>query len=155
MRVGLWRKLSAEELMLLNCGAGEDLESPLDCKEIQLVCPKGNQPWMFIGRTDVETETLTLWPPDRKSWLIWKDCDARKDWGHEEKGTTEDEIASPTRWTWVNSGSWWWTGRPGVLRLTGSQTVRHDWATELNWILHQQVPLCHLGSPRASLLIFF
>ena len=112
------------------------LESPLDCKEIQPVHPKGNQSWMFIGRTDVEAETLILWPPDVKSWLIWKDPDAGKDWGREEKGTMgwDGWMASPTRWTWVwvDSGSWWWTGRPGVLQFMGSQRVRHDWATELN-----------------------
>ena len=66
------------------------LESPLDCKEIQPVHPKGDQSWVFIGRTDVETETPILWPPDSKSWLIWKDPDAGKDWGQEEKGTTEN-----------------------------------------------------------------
>ena len=66
------------------------LESPLDCKEIQLVHPKGNQSWIFIGRTNVEAETPILWPPDAKSWLIWKDPDVGKDWGWEEKGTTED-----------------------------------------------------------------
>ena len=69
------------------------LESPLDCKEIQPVSPKGNQPWMFIGRADAETEALILWPPDAKSWLIGKDPDAGKDWGQEEKGTTEKEMA--------------------------------------------------------------
>ena len=114
------------------------LESPLDCKEIQPVHPKGDQSWVFIGRTDVEAETPILWPPDMKSWLIWKDPNAGKDWGQEKKGTTEDEMAGwplPTRWTWVwvNSGSWWWTGRPGVLQFMGSQKVGHDWATELNW----------------------
>ena len=67
------------------------LESPLDCKEIQPVHPKGNHSWMFIGRTDVEAETLILWPPAAKSWLIWKDPDAGKDW-RQEKGTTEDEM---------------------------------------------------------------
>ena len=66
-------------------------ESPLDCKEIQPVHPKGNQSWVFIGRTDVEAETPELWPPDAKNWLIWKDPDAGKDWRQEEKGTTEDE----------------------------------------------------------------
>ena len=66
------------------------LESPLDCKEIQLVHPKGTQSWVFTGRTDAEAETPILWPPDSKSWLIWKDPDAGKDWGQEEKGTTED-----------------------------------------------------------------
>ena len=68
-------------------------ESPLDCKEIQPVHPKGDQFCVFIGRTDVEAETLILWPPDAKTWLIWKDPDAGKDWGQEEKGTTEDEMA--------------------------------------------------------------
>ena len=67
------------------------LESSLDCKMIQLVHPKGNQSWIFIGRTDAEAETPILWPPDAKSWLIWKDPDAGKDWG-QEKGMTEDEI---------------------------------------------------------------
>ena len=68
------------------------VESPLDCKEIQPVHPKGNQSWIFIGRTTVEAETPVLWPPDVKSWLIWKDPDAGKVWGQEEKGTTEDEM---------------------------------------------------------------
>ena len=67
------------------------LESPLDCKEIQPVHPKGNQSWVFIGRTDVETETPILWPPDGKNWLIWKDHDTGKD-GKQEKGVTEDEL---------------------------------------------------------------
>ena len=68
------------------------LDSPLDCKEIQLVCPKGNQSWIFTERTDAEAETPILWPPDAKSGLIWKDPDAGKDWKQEEKGMTEDEI---------------------------------------------------------------
>ena len=67
------------------------LESPLDCEEIQPVHPKGDQSWVFIGKTDAEAEAPILWPPDAKSWLIWKDPDARKDWG-QEKGTTEDEF---------------------------------------------------------------
>ena len=70
------------------------LESPLDCKEIQPVHPKGNQSWIFIGRTDAEAETPVLWPPDEKNWLIWKDLDARKDWRWEEKGMTEDEMVA-------------------------------------------------------------
>ena len=69
------------------------LESPLDCKEIQPVNPKGNQSWIFIGRTDSEAEAPVFWPPDMKSQLIGKDPDAGKDWGQEEKGTTEDEMA--------------------------------------------------------------
>ena len=68
------------------------LESPLDCKEIKPVHPKGNQSWIFIGRTDAEAETPVIWPPDVKNWLIWKDPDAGKDWRQEEKGTTEDEM---------------------------------------------------------------
>ena len=78
--------------MLLNCGVGEDSESSLDCKEIKPVHPKGNQSWIFIGRTDAETEAPILWPPDRKSWFIRKDPDAGKDWRQEEKGMTEDEV---------------------------------------------------------------
>ena len=78
--------------MLLNCGVGEDFESPLDRKEIQPVHSEGNQSWLFIGRTDVEGETPVFWPPDAKSWLIWKDPDAGKDWGQEEKGMTGDEM---------------------------------------------------------------
>ena len=69
------------------------LESPLDCKEIQPVHPKGDQSWVFIRRTDAEAETPILWPPDAKSWLIGKDPDARRDWGQEQKGMTEDEMA--------------------------------------------------------------
>ena len=98
----------------------------------------GDQSWVFIGRTDVEVETLILWPPHVKSWLIGKDPDAGRDWGAGGEGDDrgwDGWMASPTRWAWVwvNSGSWWWTGRPGVLRFMGSQRVRHDWATELNW----------------------
>ena len=74
------------------------LESPLDCKEIQPVHSKGDQSWVFIGRTDVEAETPILWPPDVKSWLIWKDPDAGKDWRREEKGMTEDEMAGWHHW---------------------------------------------------------
>ena len=80
------------------------LESPLDYKEIKLVNPKGNQPWIFIGRTDAETEAPVLCPPDVKSLPNRKDLDAGKDWGQEEKGTTEDEMGGwypSTQWTWV------------------------------------------------------
>ena len=78
--------------MLLNYGIGEDFKSLLDYKEIQPVNPKGNQPWIYIGRTDAEAETPIFWPPDAKNWLIWKDPDAGKDWRQEEKGMTEDEM---------------------------------------------------------------
>ena len=99
-------------------------ESPLDCKEIQPVHPKGDQPWIFIGRTDAEAETPVLWPLDPKNWLIGKDPNAGKDWRQEEKGTTEDEMVG---WhhqfnghVGPNSGRWWRTGKPGVLQSIGS-----------------------------------
>ena len=116
------------------------LESPLDCKEIQPVHPKGDQSWMFIGGTDVEAETPILWPPDAESWLIWKNPDARKDWGQEEKGTTEHEMVG---WHhWHDGHGFGWTpgvgdGQGGLAccgSLLGSQRVRHDWETDLNWI---------------------
>ena len=89
MRAGQYRRLSAKELMLLNCGVGEvTLESSLDSKEIKPVNLKGNQPWIFTGRTDAEAETPILWPPVVKNWLIGKDPDAGKDWRQEDKGTT-------------------------------------------------------------------
>ena len=127
------QRIDAFELML-----EKTLESPLDCKEIQPVHSEGDQPWDFFGRNDAKAETPVLWPPHAKSWLMGKDSDAGRDWGQEEKGMPEDEMAwmaSLTRWTWVsvNSGTWWWTGRPGVLRFIGSQRVGYDWATELNW----------------------
>ena len=80
------RKLSTEELMLLKSGVGEDSWSPLDCKEIQPVYPKGNQSSMFIGRVDAEAETPILWPPDVKNWLVWKDPDDWKIEGGRRKG---------------------------------------------------------------------
>ena len=92
-------------------------------------------PEYFIGRTDAEAETPILWTPDAKRWLIWKDPDAGKDWRQEKDRGWDGCLASPTQWTWVwvNSGSWWWTGRPGILQSMGSQRVRHDWVTELHW----------------------
>ena len=74
------------------------LESPMDCNEIQSVRSEGDQSWVFLGRTDVEAKTPILWPPHVKSWLIWKDTDSGRDWGQEEKGTTEDEIAGWHHW---------------------------------------------------------
>ena len=82
------------------------LESPLDCKGIKPVNPKGNQSWIFIGRTDAEAETLTLWPPDAKNWLIWKDSDVGKDWRQEEKGMTEDEIVGWHHWLSEHEFEW-------------------------------------------------
>ena len=84
--------------MLLNCGVGEDSWESLDCKEIQPVHPKGNQSWIFIGRTCAEAETPVLWPPDAKHWLIGKDPGAGKDWRQEEKGMTENEMVGWHHW---------------------------------------------------------
>ena len=116
--------------MLLNCGVGED------SKEIQPVHPKGDQCWMFIGRTDVEAETPILWPPDAKSWLMCKDPDAGKDWGQEEKGTTEDETIG-----WhhqLNGHGFGWPlgvgDGQGGLACCGSWGRRESDMTEwLNW----------------------
>ena len=111
------------------------LRVPLDSKGIKPVNPEGNQPWIFIGRTDAEAEAPILWLPDAKSRLTGKDPDVGKYWGQEDKRVTEDEMASPTQWTWVSvsSGSWWWTEKLGVLQSVGSQNVGHNWGAELNW----------------------
>ena len=112
------------------------LESPLDCKEIQPVHPKGDQSWVFIGRTDVEAETPILWPPDEKNWVIWKDPDAGRDWGQEEKETTEDEMVG--WYHWHNGHGFGWTlgvcdGR-GRLACCGSWGGKESDKTErLNW----------------------
>ena len=116
------------------------LKCPLDYKEIKPVHPKGNQAQIFIGRTDAEARAPILWPPDAESWLIGEDPDAEKDWRQEKEMTDrgwDGWMASLTQWTWVwaSSGSWWWTGKPGVLQSMGLQRVRHSWATGLNHIL--------------------
>ena len=110
------------------------LESPLDCKEIQPVHPIGDQSWVFFGRTDAKAETPILWPPHAKSWLIGKDSDAGKDWGQEEKGMTEDEMAG-----WhhrLNGHEFGWTpgvgdGQGVIHGVAKSRTWLSDW-TELN-----------------------
>ena len=112
-----------------------------DCKEIQPVHPKGDQSWVFIGRTDVEAQTPILWPPDAKGWLILKDPDAGKDWGQEEKGTREDEMVG---WHHQHNGhGFGWTlgvgdGQGGLVCcgswVTKSRTRLSNW-TELNWNL--------------------
>ena len=113
------------------------LVSPLDCKEIQLVHLKGNQFWVFIGRTDAEAETPILWPPDVKSWLNWKDPDAGRDWGQEEKEMTEDEMAGWHRWLDGHEFEWIWelvmdreAWRAVIHGVTKSRTRLSDW-TEL------------------------
>ena len=112
------------------------LDSPLDCKEIQLVHPKGNQSWVFIGRTDAEAETPVLWPPHAKCWLNGKDPDAGRDWGQEEKGMTENEMAGDLMgmilrklWELVMDRETWHAVIHGVAK---SRTWLSD-RTELNW----------------------
>ena len=112
------------------------LESSLDCKEIQPVNPKGNESWIFIGRTDAEAETPILWPPDAKNWLIGKDPDAGKDWRQEEKGTTEDGMVG---WHYRLNGHEF-EQSPGVRDGQGSQACCSPWGCkkldtteQLNW----------------------
>ena len=122
------------------------LESPLDNREIQPVHPKGDQSWVFTGRTDARSwnsNTLATWYEElthlKRPWC-WERLKAGGD--GDDRGW-DGLMASPTQWTWVwvNCGSWWWTGRPGVLRFMGLQRVGHDWATELtDW----QVPKIQL-----------
>ena len=113
------------------------LESPFDCKEIQPVHSEGDQPWDFFGGNDAKAETPVLWPPHaemthwKRLWC-WEGLEAG---GERDDRGWDGWMASLTRWTWVwvNSGSWWWTGRPGMLQFMWLLRVRHDWATELNW----------------------
>ena len=137
VRVGLWRKLSAEELMLLNCGVGEDSWESLGPQRDTT----GDQSWVFIGRTDVEAETSIFWPPDAKSWLIGKDPDAGKDWG-QEKGMTENEMVG---WHhWLDAHEFGWT--PGVgdgqggLTCWGSWGLKEsdttEWLNWTEWLIH-------------------
>ena len=119
------------------------LESPLDCKEIQPVHPKGGQSWVFIGRTDAEAETPILSPPHAKSWLIWKELDAGKDWRQEEKGTTEDEMVGWHHWLDRRESEW----TLGVGDGQGGLACCDSWGrkeldttewliwSDLNWIL--------------------
>ena len=132
--VGLWRKL--KNWCFWTVVLEKTLESPLDCKEIQLVHSKGDHSWVFFGRTDAKAETAILWPPHVKSWLIGKDSDAGRDWGQKEKGTTEDEMAE---WHhWLDGREFEWT--PGVgdgqggLSCCGSWGCKElDRTEQLNW----------------------
>ena len=143
------------------------LESPLDCKEIQPVHPKGDQSWVFIGGTDAEAETPILWPPDPESWLIWKDPDAGKDWGQEERGTTEDEMVG---WQHQHNGhGFGWIlgvgdGQGGLACYSSWGRKESDTTEQLNWssfswlvntyswatswlLLHKQMPSKEKKSP--------
>ena len=137
VRVGLWRKLSPEELMLLICGVGEDSWESLELQGDPTSPSKGDQPWVFFGRNDAEAETPVLWPPHANSWLIGKDSDAGRDWGQEEKGTTEDEMAG---WHhWLDGREFEWT--PGVGDGQGGLACCDSWGCKesdmterLNWL---------------------
>ena len=141
VRIVLWGKLSAEELMLLNCGVGEDSWESLVLQGDPTSPFEGDQPWDFFGGNDAKAETPILWPPHTKSWLIGKDPDAGRDWGQEEKGTTEDELA-----VWyhrLDGCEFEWTlgdgdGQGGLAccdlwgHKESDTTERLKW-TELNW----------------------
>ena len=139
VRVGLWRKLSTEELRLLNCGVGEDSWESLGLQgdpTSPFFHSKRNQSWVFFGRNDSKAETPVLWPPHEKSWLTEKDPDTGRDWGQEEKGTTEDEMAG-----WhhrLNGRKSEWT--PGVGDGQGGLACCDSWGRKesdmterLNW----------------------
>ena len=135
VRVGLKRKLSAKELMLLTVVLDKPLESPLDCKESQPVCPKGNQSRIFTGRTDVEAETPILWPPDRKNWLIWRPLcwEWLKAGGEGDDRGWDGWMASLTLWTWVE-----WTpgvgdGQGGLACCIPWGHKKSDMTEQLNW----------------------
>ena len=139
VRVGRWRKLSTEELMLLTCGVEEDSWESLDCKKIQQVHPKGDQSWGFIGRTDVDAETPILWPPHAKSWLI----DWKRPWCWEGLGAGGE--GDNRGWDWLDGiteptdmglGGFWELVMDREARhaqFMESQRVGHGWVTELNW----------------------
>ena len=154
VRVGLWRKLSAEEWCFWTVVLEKTLESPLDCKEIQPVHSKGDHSWDFFGRNDDKAETPILWPPDVKSWLIGKDPDAGKDWEQEEKWAAEDEMVG---WHhWLNGHGFGWT--LGVGDGQGSLVCCSSWGrkeayttewlnwTELNWSILSQLSSVPVGA---------
>ena len=146
VRVGLKESWAPKNWCFWTVVLEKTLESPLDCKEIQPVHPKGDQFWIFIGRSDVEAETpghghLMQRTDSFEETLMLRKIEG---WGEGEDRGWNGWMVSPTQWTrvWVNSGSWWQTGRPGVLRSMGSQKVGHDWVTEPNWQYTTYAPIC-------------
>ena len=149
------KKAKHQKIDALNCGIGE-VGSPLDCKEIQPVHPKGNQSWMFIEGLMLKLKLQSF------GHLMWRADSLERPWcweGLGAGGEGDDRgwdgwLASPTRWTWVwvNSRSWWWIGRPGVLWFMGSQRVRHDWATELNWTDSIYIPFTSTDNLRLCMV---
>ena len=152
MKVGLWRKLNAglgrdekkkkkESWMLKNwcfwtVVLEKTLESPLDCKEIQPLNSEGDQPWDFFGRNDAKAETPVLWPPHAKSWLIGEDFDAGRDWGQEEKGMTEDEMAGWHHWFDGHNSEWTLgvgDGQGGLACCDSWGRKESDTIERLNW----------------------
>ena len=137
VRVGLWRGWVLKNWCFWTVVFEKTLESPLDCKEIQPVHSEGDQPWDFFGRNDAKAETPVLWPPYEKSWLIGKDSDAGRDWGQEEKGTTEDEMAGWHHWLdgreselVMDREDW----RAAIHGVTKSRTRLSDWS-DLIWFI--------------------
>ena len=136
VRVGLWRRLSAEELMLLNCGVGEDSWESLGLQGDPTSPFWSISSWVFFGRNDAKAQTPILWAPHAKSWLIGKDSDAGRDWGQEEKGTAEDEMAG-----WhhqLNGCEFGWTpgvgdGQGGLVRCNSWGRKESDTTERLNW----------------------
>ena len=136
VRVGLWRKLSTEELMLLNCGVGEDFWESLGLQEDPTSPFWRRSALGFFGRTDAKAETPVLWPPHAKSWLIGKDSDAGRDWGQEERRMTEDEMAGWHHWLDGRESEWTpgvGDGQGGLACCSVTKSRGHNWATELNW----------------------
>ena len=133
-------------MTLLTVVLEKTLESPLDCKEIRPVNPTGNQAWIFIERSDAESETPILWPPDVKNCLKLARIEGRR-----RKGW-DGCMASLTQrtWIWVNSGSWWWTGKPGVMQSMGLKRVVCDRATGLNWYFRNQSMCILISIPHSS-----
>ena len=182
--VWMWELDCEEGWALKNVVLEKTLESPLDSKEIQPVHPKGDQSWVLIGGTDVEAETAVLWPPDAESWFIWKDPDAGKGSGQEEKGTTEDEMIG---WHHQHNGhGFGWTlgvddGQGGLVCCGSWGHKESDMTEQLNWtelkprshallqgifltqgsnlhLLHCRwilLLLSHLGSPRTVIIIIW